>query len=149
MVPLRLIGLHQFISVKDQTRWAFRSYKHSFSSPVRQNFRLIILLPYLFHTSFPPLLQHYGTIGLFLMVLQKLGCILSLLLPYKTPFSPSLSHRKKKNYQILLEIATSQLIFSLCTSICRSVCICNTDGADLACFQYRLWSVSMTQLCKQ
>lgn len=148
MVPLRSIGLHQFISVKDQTRWAFRSYKHSFSSPVRSNFRLISLSPYLFCTRFPQLPQHCGTIKLLSMAPQKLRCIFSPASLSKPPFSPSLSYIKKKVYQILFEISTSQLIFSLCASICKSIYICNAEGADLAWFQYRPWFASMAQLCK-
>lgn len=141
MIPPSLIGLHQFIPVKDQTHWAFRSKMHSFSSMVRSNFRLVNLASYLFHTSFPQLPQHCGTTGLLFWFHRSCDALFS--------FHDTLTPCFRKNvYQILFEIRYLHLIFSLCSSICKTLYICNTEGADAAHFQNRPWSVLRTWLCK-
>lgn len=146
MIPPSLIGLHPFTPVKDQTHWAFRTKMHSFSSMVRSNFRLINLASYLFHTSFPQLPQLCATTGLPFWFHRSYDAFFSFhdtLTPLSFPFP-----QKINVYQILFEIRSLHLSFILCSSICKTLYICDTEGADVAHFQNRPWSVLRTQLCK-
>lgn len=135
MVPLRLIGLHQFISLKDQTHRAFRSYKHS-SSLARSNFRLISLYQNLFYTT---AFHSFLTVEVLSRCFWWLHRNCDAFFPSITSFLSSFLMRKKKKkkvYQIVSEITTSQLIFSLCGSICKSAYIYNTEGTDLFAFSH-------------